>query len=433
MSNILGTIRRAPRSRRSTLSSCVAAAMLSSCGGSQSPIGAPGAMPQSITNSAIGSGFKVLHSFGYESDGAGPESTLIDVNGTLYGTTYRGGTGSECDGTGGCGTVFSVSTTGAETVLHSFGYGSDGSLPIAGLVDVNGTLYGTTEYGGAYGAGTVFGIRTTGAETVLHSFGYGSDGATVMAGLTNVKGTLYGTAPFGGAHGRGTVFSISTTGTFTVLHSFRGPPHDGSEPYANLIYVKGLLYGTTIRGGSVGDRDLGDGTVFSISRTGTERVLHNFGGAPSDGMTPYAGLVNINGTLFGTTGEGGSGGCGTVFSTSTTGTERVLHNFDDPDGSDGCVPLYGSLLDVRGRLYGTTWFGGRKCNQAPRTCGTVFSISTTGSEHLVHHFHNDHNNGHWPFGGLINVNGVLYGTTADGGAYDPRKCCGGGTVYTLTP
>jgi uncharacterized repeat protein (TIGR03803 family) len=86
-----------------------------------------------------------------------PEGGLISVNGTLYGTTYYGGTGT-CKV--GCGTVFSLDpTTGTEKVLYSFqNDGADGALPFAGLIDIRGTLYGTTSTGGAHGGGTVFAI-----------------------------------------------------------------------------------------------------------------------------------------------------------------------------------------------------------------------------------------------------------------------------------
>ncbi len=73
---------------------------------------------------------------------------------------------------------------------------------------MNGTLYGTTSAGGTYGKGIVFSLSLTGSETALHSFGYGSDGATPLAGLIDVNGTLYGTTSAGGTHGDGTVFAL---------------------------------------------------------------------------------------------------------------------------------------------------------------------------------------------------------------------------------
>jgi len=159
---------------------------------------------------------EVLYSFcGQQNclDGFNPRG-LIDVDGTLYGTTLQGGS-YNCDQGQGCGTVFSLDpTTGAHTVLHSFGSGTDGTTPVAGLIHVNGALCGTTGAGGAtgcgtLGCGTVFSIDpNTGAETVIYSFGAGTDGRGPEAGLTAVNGKFYGTTAEGGAHGGGTVFVL---------------------------------------------------------------------------------------------------------------------------------------------------------------------------------------------------------------------------------
>jgi uncharacterized repeat protein (TIGR03803 family) len=44
-------------------------------------------------------------------------------------------------------------------VLHNFGSRGDGAYPGAALLDVNGTLYGTTVNGGTNDGGTVFSIK----------------------------------------------------------------------------------------------------------------------------------------------------------------------------------------------------------------------------------------------------------------------------------
>jgi uncharacterized repeat protein (TIGR03803 family) len=136
-------------------------------------------------------------------------------------------------------------------------------LPFAGLIlDKAGNLYGTTAYGGASGLGTVFKLDTSGNETVLHGFtGTGGDGANPYAGLIMDKaGNLYGTTGYGGASGAGTVIKLDTSGNETVLHSFTGYPSDGATPFAGLIMDKaGNLYGTTISGGA-----FDAGTVFKL-------------------------------------------------------------------------------------------------------------------------------------------------------------------------
>ncbi|MGB6602557.1 MAG: choice-of-anchor tandem repeat GloVer-containing protein [Candidatus Cybelea sp.] len=213
-----------------------------------------------------------------------------------------------------------MTTTGSERVLHSFGTGSDGSFPDAGLRDVNGTLYGTTESGGSSNHGTVYRVSTTGAEKVLHSFAGGSDGAQPIADLINVGGMLYGTTwQGGGSYGSGTVYRISTAGVEKVLYSFAGGL-DGALPEAGLINVNGTLYGTTIDGGAFHE-SAGYGTIYSVTTTGSEKVLHRFAGG-SDGSQPAAGLINLKGILYGTTSVGGITqkclyhSCGIVFALS---------------------------------------------------------------------------------------------------------------------
>jgi uncharacterized repeat protein (TIGR03803 family) len=157
------------------------------------------------------------------SDGYFLVASVIDVNGTLYGTTLVGG-GNGCDSYG-CGTVFALDpSSGALTVLHTFaGQSGDGATPAGGLINVNGTLYGTTEEGGGNnycpnssydGCGTVFSIDpTSGTEKVVHSFkDNNQDGQNPLAGLIEVKGKLYGTIEYGGAYGYGTVFAGRTRG-----------------------------------------------------------------------------------------------------------------------------------------------------------------------------------------------------------------------------
>jgi uncharacterized repeat protein (TIGR03803 family) len=292
----------------------------------------------------------VVYSFRGGSDGDNPVASLINVNGTLYGTTKQGG-GNGCGGFG-CGTVFSITQDGTEKVLYSFRGGSDGSFPSAGLLNVNGTLYGTTTYGGGtceiYGCGTVYSITQRGTEKVLYSFGYkAGDGHYPSAGLIKVDRTLYGTTYNGGRTGLGSVFSVIPGGPEAVLHSFakRG---DGAYPLGGLLNVNSTLYGTTVDGGP-GNA----GAVFSITPSGTETV-HFFRGS-TNARGPFAGLINVDGTLYGTTWSGGVPGFGTVFSITTSGTEKVLYSFKG--GSDGSQP-YAGLIHIGHTLYGTTTYWG---------------------------------------------------------------------------
>ena len=422
---------------RYALGCCVAAAMLAGCGGSQPPIGAPGAMPRApgvARHSAIAhhkgtsSSYQVVYRFAGGADGQNPQASLIDVNGTLYGTTAAGGAYCEnTDSNGhGCGTVFSVTTTGTEDVLHSFGSGADGIAPTSSLIDVKGTLFGTTAFGGgdcaangATGCGTVFSITPTGTEQVLHSFGSGSDGAVPYAALIDADGILYGTTAYGGdvtyRIGLGTVFRISTTGKEHVIHNFG--ISDGSHPEAALIDENRMLYGTTNQGGTYGV-----GTVFNISAKGAEQVLHSFLGRSPHGGRPLAALVDVAGELYGTTEFGGAFDDGVVFEIGTDGKTKRLHSFGG--GSDGVNPTAG-LIDVNGTLYGTTVSGGA------HGYGTVFSITPEGTEQVLNSFAGYPSDGESPWGGLVDVNGTLYGTTRSGGTFSTYDSFG--TVFALKP
>ncbi len=404
---------------------CLAAALLTSCRGTVTnpPLFNSG-QSAIVRSHAVPGAYKVLHSFGKGNDGRVPAAGLIDVNGTLLGTTEYGGAH---DG----GTVFSIGTGGTEKVLHSFGKSTDGAVPSASLIDVKGTLYGTTENGGAHNGGTVFSITIAGAEKTLYSFTNGFPGSGPAGSLIDVNGTLYGTTFGGGAHNGGTVFSISTSGTEKVLHSF-GSVADGKYPSGALIDVSNALYGTTQEGGTNGE-----GTVFRISTGGTEKVLHSFGSG-TDGQNPVSGVVDVNDRLYGTTPYGGAYGSnyseGTVFTMATGGSEKVLYTFGCC--SDGAEP-YAGLIDVNGTLYGTTENGGAtsQCETPPTLygCGTLLRITTTGNVTALHDFLDNRSDGGSPDAGLIEANGTLYGTTADGGAYgEGSGAFGYGTVFAIT-
>jgi uncharacterized repeat protein (TIGR03803 family) len=311
---------------------------------------------------------KVLYSFGSVSgDGNTPRAPLLNVKGTLYGTAEQGGIGD--------GVIFTITPKGTENTIHTFQGGSnDGSLPFAGLIDVKGTLYGTTAGGG--GSGTVYSVTPAGNVNIVYGFKGASagDGSAPEAGVIDINGVLYGTTFGGGMNSDGTVYKVTTSGTETVLHSFQGGS-DGNSPFAALTNVNGILYGTTEFGGGTGCGGRGCGTVFSITKSGKETVVYQFQGGTGDGEYPEASLLNVNGTLYGTTrfgGEAGCGtdGCGTVFEVTSAGTVKIIHKFKN---AEGYWPQAG-LIDVGGTLYGTTTSGGKGTSCAGG-CGVVFALS----------------------------------------------------------
>lgn len=324
---------------------------------------------------------RTLHRFARNTkDGGDPEAGLIALNGELYGTTTGGGAN-------GTGTVYAMSTAGKEKLVYSFGAYADGDgrYATSDLLALKGVLYGTTEYGGKYSCysvatcGTVFKVTTSGKETVLYSFRYDrseGDGFWPRAGLVAINGLLYGTAVQGGSSGAGTIYTITPAGKEAVLYGFSGR-HDGAFPFGRLVGLNGEYYGTAVGAGAYGH-----GVIFAINASGKERTVYEFKGSPADGSGPNGDLTVANGKLYGTTDQGGKykcsegNGCGTVFAVTPSGTESVLHNFKG--GADGESPN-GSMAYVNGSLYGATYAGGTgSCNPSSghtAGCGTIFEVT----------------------------------------------------------
>jgi uncharacterized repeat protein (TIGR03803 family) len=308
---------------------------------------------------------------------------------------------------------------------------SDGLYPVSSLVYANGALYGTTTGGGAYGwyfccigypggYGTAFKVDGFDKETVLHYFAGQPDGETPESGLVDLNGTLCGTTALGGANDQGTVYSISPAGAYKTVYSFRGKSfRDGASPEAALIVVNGDLFGTTAAGGA------GFGTVFELTPGGTETVLYRFTG-DADGGRPTASLTSVNGLLYGTAEFGGIYGAysrgGVVFKIDKPGIESVVHYFGH--SGDGANPM-SELLYLNGELYGTTSGGGFDC-------GIAYQVSPAGAYQRLHVFNtvSDHSACR-PVGGLVAIDGTIYGTTQEGGNYP--NAFGAGTIYAITP
>jgi hypothetical protein len=310
-------------------------------------------------------------------------------------------------------------------------------------------------------------------EKVLYSFQGLPDGEYPAGGVVFDKaGNLYGTTRWGGANDCagmvecGIVYQLQPplqkgkAWREQVLYVFKGVKHsDGNTPEGGVLLDQaGNLYGTTAYGGNgkcqaFGSRS-GCGTVFELippkqnNGVWTEKVLYSFQGN-QDGQLPSGELTfDSAGNLYGATVYGGRFGkcndplyhhCGTVFRLSppkTKGghwTEKILYAFKS--GNDGANPNGGLLLDKKGAIYGTTFYGANTgCGADNGTgCGTVFKLTPTKSggwkEQLLIQFKSDASMGGHPAAGLIfGANGDLYGTTSWGG-HDPIN--DGGTVFNL--
>jgi uncharacterized repeat protein (TIGR03803 family) len=265
----------------------------------------------------------ILHNFaGYPKDGSYPAAGLVfDAAGNMYGTTYEGGAHNY-----GSAYIMTLSKgKWTEKVIHSFAGGNGGDYPVGGLtVGKDGYFYGATIYGGAtYNEGTVYRLfeaRGAWVEQSVYLFTGGTNGTYPYSGLTmDAAGNLYGTTYEGGANNYGTVYKLKAGSnnkyTHSVLYAFKGGDTDGAYPYYAPVTLDsaGNIYGTTYEGGSQYDQ----GTVFELKLSAgkyKESVLHSFEDTSgNDGYDPRAGLLLLNGKLYGATYAGGTEGVGVVF------------------------------------------------------------------------------------------------------------------------
>lgn len=314
----------------------------------------------------------ILHRFHGGNDGINPDGgLLLASDGKLYGTTAFGGGGS-CNSGGGCGTIFRLSTSGdGYTVLYAFTGKQDGSLPSGVLLeDADDNFYGTTVLGGSVcdstnlRCGTVFELSSSASgftESIIYRF-QGSpsgDGAEPQGGLITYGGNFYGTTWAGGKAtcsggdapiGCGTIYElkkqsgsprlrVNPSFSDRVLYDFDPAPYTTSrDPSSLFADGVGNLYGATDAGGGCSDSDFifACGTLFELSASGSFNVIHAFEGPPDGALGDYplaAGSIGLhrrlrhsvsttgtgarfgglaisaNGTVYGATSAGGTGGC----------------------------------------------------------------------------------------------------------------------------
>jgi uncharacterized repeat protein (TIGR03803 family) len=324
-----------------------------------------------------------------------------------------------------CAAATTTSYAQTVTTLLTFD-GTDGSLPISGLVQgLDGNYYGTAYRGGNGNVGTAFKITPQGSLTTLYNFcslqgctdGEYPNAALVLA----TDGNFYGTTYFGGASALpyGTVFKLTPQGSLTTLYNFcsQSSCTDGSFPSAGLVQgADGNLYGATYEGGSNNV-----GTLFKITPKGQLTTIYSFCAQPgcADGEYPsYAGLVlGTDRNLYGVTNLGGANGnYGTVFKVTSSGKLTTLYSFcSQSNCADGIYPE-GILQATNGSFYGTANAGGA-CPYTTQGCGTVFKLTSAGKLTTLYTFCPQNNcpDGANPIGLVQASDGNFYGTTSQGG------------------
>jgi uncharacterized repeat protein (TIGR03803 family) len=286
----------------------------------------------------------VLTSFNL-TNGACPVSDLTHgPNGLLYGTTYDGGTSN-------LGTIFTIDASGTLTTLLSFDE-TNGANPQSKLVlGGDGNFYGTTTRGGTNDYGTIFQMTPGGTLTTLVSLTLSNSPADLLLGA---DGNLYGVNYNGGFSAFGSIFELVPGGISNLvsLNSSIG------NPVANIIQGRdGNFYGT----GTSGTGLAANGTIFKAFSTGAASALFDFNN--TIGSIPTAPLVQgADGSFYGSTflsgaggGPGFNSGYGTLFKFSPPNTCSNLFTLAS---TNGWFPDADMIQSPDGSLYGTTVAGG---------------------------------------------------------------------------
>jgi uncharacterized repeat protein (TIGR03803 family) len=264
----------------------------------------------------------------------------------------------------GHGSIMRVTPGGSRDALYTFDpqgtATGDASWPVSLMQANDGNLYGLSYEGGANGCGTVFKLTLSGTETILHSFDCSSTPSN--SGQSRLiqasDGALYGLTIPGTSTGATTVFKITLAGSYSTVYTFGGASGDGSEPFAGLMQASdGNFYGTTASGGANHY-----GTVFKVTPQGQETIIYSFGqssvqlngnAVPAEGYAPEGNLLQASdGNFYGMTTLGGAYGHGTMFKLTPAGQLTVLHTFAGPT-ADGTSPVSTPLQASNGHIYGT--------------------------------------------------------------------------------
>lgn len=356
----------------------------------------------------VGNEFQTIYDLNNStSDGRYPLGRLIQTeSGLLLGTCSEGGTS-------GTGTIFSCSTSGDFTRIHSLSAATNGGFPKTGLTDGgDGFYYGVTEFGAANGFGSIYRIPETGSFEKLIDMEYTANGSNPVGALTLLENSdLVGTSTSGGANNFGTVFVLGEFG-LTKIHDF-SLPLGGAEPNGSIVFGS-EFYGVTSTGG-----DFNTGVFFMHDLSGERSKIYDFDGS-SDGQNPNSGIIEVEEEVFyGTLRFGGANSAGTVYSLTADGEFELLHAFDG--GLGGQFPYSGLVAHSDGAYYGTTINGGTMGD------GIIYRINPNGTFEKVYDLFGFFDGGS-PEAGLIEgSDGLLYGLTTEGGNFNA------GTLFQFDP
>jgi uncharacterized repeat protein (TIGR03803 family) len=344
-----------------------------------------------------------------------------DSNGNLYTTeSSTGGTTTDSSAIVEL-PLGSNSLTTLATLTFNTGYYPDGGV----IFDAAGNLYGSGDSGGGgplTNPGTLFELPAgANSVTTLAVFNYTNGLHPGCTPIIDGSGNLYGTTYNGGnQNDQGVLYEyIAASHSIISLANFNGT--DGDSPTASPLLLNGNLLGTTETGGAKND-----GVIYKYSIASQSlSVVASFNGTNGNGSNSNL-IADSQGNLYGTAIEGGASNDGTIFKIPVgSNSIQVLASFG---GSNGADPNSGLYMDSAGDLFGTTEVGGA------HNVGVVYEL-TAGSNSItiLHSF--DGLDGEEPEAALYaDANGDLFGTTEFGGPDWVSGGAGGGygTVFELT-
>lgn len=303
--------------------------------------------------------FKLLYRFTGGPLGSQP-SGIWEYNGVVYGTTMMAGDN-------GFGTAFSISEKSNLLTIHAFN-GGDGYEAGGPVAQSGGVFIGAAGFGGYFAScGTIYELTPAGITTVLYNFGCGwydqsGPNGVLLGSDGNYYGTNYGSWFYGPQTQVGTIWRLTPSGTLTTLYTFTGGTDGGHPRSTPVLATDGNFYGDTHDGGASGC-----GVIYRITAAGDYSVIYSFTGG-ADGCAPVAALIQgKDGNVYGSTTTGGASGNGTLFSITSTGTLTTLHSFTG--GIDGSS-VYGALVEGEpGTFFGVAEGGGEN------RVGTVFKLT----------------------------------------------------------
>ena len=344
--------------------------------------------------------------FSGAANGRNPYGSLIQAsNGKLYGMTYGGGTNGQ-------GVLFEYDpSTDTYTKKIDFSSAVSGRNPYGTLMEAsNGMLYGLTSAGGANNMGVLFEYNpSTEVLTKKWDFDGAASGRNPYGTLMEASnGMLYGMTYSGGSNGYGVLFEYNPVSTVLAKKADFTGTANGRGPYGALVeFSNGLLYGMTPMGGASGY-----GVLFEYDPASAVLTKKWDFDGPTYGRTPYGSLMTACGKLYGLTSSGGSNTKGVLFDFDPA--SGILSKRMDFDGIPAGSSPFGSLmLASDGKIYGLTYSGGLN------NYGVLFEYDCATDGFIKKVDFSETTNGGYPFGSLVNTSGHdLYGMTTYGGTSD---------------